>query len=71
MAMEVDQEVTENRDEHIFTCERCSHFPICMLRMNIGDFMAQHFPTEKPIEVSELAKICNEYDPIMKLTFEK
>ena len=69
MAVEVEEQVIES--ENTSTCERCSHYPICMIRMNISDFMEQHFLTGKPIEVSELAKICSEYDPIMKLTFEK
>ena len=61
----------EAKEVDTFTCERCSHYSICMVRMNISEFMAQHFQNDKPFEVSELAKICGSFDPIMKLTFEQ
>ena len=72
MAVEVEEEVTEaEKDKDSFTCEICSHFEICFVRRNISDFMEQHFPTEKPFEVSQLAKICGHYYPELNVVYEK
>ena len=72
MAEEVEQEVTEAEDnKDSFTCEICSHFEICFIRRNISDFMAQHFQKDKPFEVSNLAKICENYYPELNVVYEK
>ncbi len=67
--IEIKEEIEKDGDTQ--TCERCSHYSICFIRINIGEFMEQRFPTEKPFEVSDLAKICSKYDPILRLRFER
>jgi len=70
MEVEIDKSrVSEGED--IQTCERCSHYSICFIRINISEFMTQRFPDEKPFEVSDLAKICRKYDPILRVRFER
>ena len=61
----------EAKEVDTFTCERCSHFEVCFVRRNIFEFMLQHFPGEKPFEVSELAKICSHYYPELSVVYEK
>lgn len=61
----------EAKEVDVFTCERCSHFEICFLRKNVSEFMEIHFPLSKPFEVPELAKICNMYEPLMQVVYEK
>ena len=58
-------------EEDIETCERCSHYSICFVRMNISNFIEQHFPTEKPFEISDMSKICRKYEPLMLVRFER
>ena len=60
-----------NESEGIQTCERCSHYSICFIRLNIADFIEQRFTIKKPFEASDLAKICKEYDPVMRVVFER
>lgn len=71
MSVEVEQQNVGYKEDDTFTCERCSHFSVCMVRKNISDFMEQHFPSDKPFEESELAKICSEYEPVLNVVFEK
>lgn len=65
-------------DEDTQTCERCSHYQVCFTRKNIHEFLEQHFKSEspigrkeKPFNSSNLAKICNFYEPQMRIVVER
>lgn len=67
---------TPNKDTN--TCERCSHYQVCFTRLNIENFLEQHFPSgspvgnrNKPFNSSELAKICRFNDPQMRIMVER
>jgi len=82
----MNQELTEeellelkpNSDKDTQTCELCSHFQVCFTKKNIHEFLEQHFKSESPIgkrdklfNSSDLAKICNFYDPQMRIVVER
>lgn len=71
MVVEIERQGIEAENKDTFTCERCSHFEVCFLRKNISEFMELHFPSAKPFEVPELAKICSMYEPILNVVYEK
>ena len=71
MVTEIKHQNTEYKDEDTFTCEKCVHYSVCFLRRNISDFMEQHFQARKPFDTSELAKICNDYEPIFMMHYEQ
>lgn len=58
-------------EDDTMSCERCTHYKICFVHMNIKRFLDDQFrDEEKPFDVSELSAICTNFEPIMRITCE-